>query len=304
MYSSHLGVFLSHSNFEGLLANVITYGDERPSRAGMTRSIFAPDPLRFDLSGGRVPLLTSKAVPWKMALREFMWMLSGSTSTKDLRKSSPAMADIWDNWSDKNGDLGPTYGAQYRNAGGQTLADSAQGYYNGDGADQLAQVINRLKADPFTRRAVISLWSALELPSMALEPCMVLFQFSRRGEHGQYLDLHVYQRSADMMLGVPFDLFQSGFLVHAVARELTLMGSPVKAGQLTWSAGDVHLYANQLEPANLQLTQDLTAEPMRAKISIDSFPSLRLLDGTLEPGHVRITDYNPEPAINGGKIAV
>lgn len=298
MYSTHLGGFLSHSNFEGLLGHVINFGDKRPSRAGMTQSIFAPDPLRFDLSGGRVPLLTSKAVPWKMALREFMWMLSGSTSTKDLRKSSPAMADIWDNWSDKFGDVGPTYGAQYRSAG------ATLGAQFHDGVDQLAQVIDRLKNDPFTRRAIISLWSAPELSEMALEPCMVLFQFSRRGERGQYLDLHVYQRSADMMLGVPFDLFQSGFLVHAVARELTLMGAPVEAGQLTWSAGDVHLYANQLEPAKLQLKQAFTAEPMSAKINIDSFPSLRLLDGTLEPGHVKITDYNPEPAINGGKIAV
>lgn len=291
--------------FEDLLFDVLTDGEARGSRAGRTRSLFAPDPLRYPLLGGRIPLLTSKGVPWKMALREFMWMLSGSTNTRDLRGSSPAMANIWDNWAQPNGSVGPTYGAQYRDAGGSFDAPHLYGEDASAGVDQLAQVIDRLAKTPDTRRAIISLWSAPELEAMTLEPCMVLFQFSRRGPSLEFLDLHVYQRSADMMLGVPFDLFQAGFLAHAVARELSVKrGQPVTARELTWSAGDVHLYENQIAPAELQLSQLAQAEPMRAKIVIDSHPSLSLLDGSLDPGNIKIIDYNPQPAINGGAIAV
>ncbi|AXH47354.1 thymidylate synthase [Microbacterium phage Eden] len=288
--------------FEELLHHTRVYGEKRPSRTGIpTRSIFSPDPLRYDLTDGRVPLITSKAVPWKMALREYMWMLSGSTSTRDLRRLSPAMADLWDLWANEKGDIGPTYGAQYRDAGGSLWGQSVVQ----NGVDQLTQVVKRLAETPDTRRALISLWSVPELQDMSLEPCMVLFQFSRRGPNFEFLDLHIYQRSADMMLGVPFDLFQGGVLTHLIARELRLaFGIEVTARGLTWSAGDVHIYENQLDAANIQLTQWAAMEEMRARIVVDPFPSLRLLDGTLEPGHITIRDYNPQPAIDAGKPAV
>lgn len=296
------------NSFESLLQQVLSFGESRGSRAGKTLSLFAPEPITFNLDGDRVALISSKKVPWKMALREFMWMLSGSTNVNDLRKSSPAMAAIWDNWADVNGFIGPTYGAQYRGAGAYEAAKYAQGYYNGDGVDQLAQVIDRLEETPDTRRALISLWSAPELEDMALEPCMVLFQFSRRGPNLEYLDLSVYQRSADMMLGVPFDLFQSSVLMHLVARELGRRGVRVSPRYLTWTGGDVHLYENQIEPAHQQLDQwrakpayEWTGLP---KIAIDPFPSLSILDGTLEPGHIDILGYTPLPAIDGGAIAV
>lgn len=293
-------------SFEELLHHVRVYGEKRSDRTGTgTRSIFAPDPLRFDLTDDHIPLITSKTVPWKMALQEYLWMLSGSTDTHDLAKRSPAMARIWDLWA-TDGDIGPTYGAQYRNAGGTLISPPMWNPGNRHyGVDQLREVVKRLAETPDTRRALISLWSVPELQDMSLEPCMVLFQFSRRGPRFDQLDLHIYQRSADMMLGVPFDLFQGGFLAHAVARELRLVyGQDVTAHHMTWSAGDVHVYESQLDPVDLQLKQWAHAEPMRAKINIDGYPSLRLLDGTLEAGHVRITDYNPQPAINGGPIAV
>lgn len=302
-------------SFEQLLVQVLEEGERRTDRTGTgTLSLFAPDPLRYDLRDGRVALITSKAVPWKMALREFMWMLTGSTNVNHLRQWSPAMAGIWDAWANKDGDLGPTYGAQYRDAGGSltrdVFAETAPGVFDwqqaGYGVDQLKEVVVRLMEAPDTRRAVISLWSVPELRDMAIEPCMVLFQFSLRGPNYDQLHVHVYQRSADMMLGVPFDLFQASVLAHLVARELTLLrpARPVEAVGLTWSAGDVHVYANQVAAAREQLGQWQEARPMRATISIDPFPSLRLLDSSLEPSHITVNDYHPAPAIDAGKPAV
>lgn len=290
--------------FESLLSAVRHNGEPRTDRTGTgTLSVFGPNPLRFDLEGGRVPLITSKAVPWKMALREFMWMLSGSTNVNDLRKSSPAMASIWDNWADKFGSIGPSYGAQYRNAGGSFEHIEEVGMDEWAtkevGVDQLARVVAMLAKTPNTRRALISLWSAPELDAMQLEPCMVTFQFSLRGPDLNRLQLHIYQRSADLMLGVPFDLFQGGVLTHLVARELMILtGRPIYADKLIWSAGDAHIYSNQLASVDTQLAQWSNAEPMNAKLRVDPFPSLRLLDGTLEPGHISVLDYNPQPAVS------
>ncbi|WNM67964.1 thymidylate synthase [Microbacterium phage Albedo] len=301
--------------FDDLLWKVLHHGERRTDRTGTgTLSLFAPDPLRYDLRDGRVALITSKKVPWKMALNEFMWMLTGSTNVEHLRQWSPAMADIWKAWANADGELGPTYGAQYRDAGGSLIDSRAtvnfEGAWNIDqrpaGVDQLREVILRLMDTRDTRRAVLSLWSVPELRDMAIEPCMVLFQFSLRGPNYDQLHVHVYQRSADMMLGVPFDLFQASVLAHLVARELTLLqpARPITAASLTWSAGDVHIYSNQIEAAREQLGQAVTAGPAHATIDIDTFPSLRLLDSTLEPSHITIRNYNPAPTINAGKPAV
>ncbi|QOP66650.1 thymidylate synthase [Microbacterium phage Lahqtemish] len=301
------------SSFEHLLSEVLEHGERRTDRTGTgTLSLFAPDPLRYDLRDGRVALITSKKVPWKMALNEFMWMLTGSTNVEHLRQWSPAMADIWKAWANDKGEIGPTYGAQYRDAGGSLLELEPPSW--GDpygqpvgtyGVDQLREVIFRLMDARDTRRAVLSLWSVPELRDMAIEPCMVLFQFSLRGPNYDQLHVHVYQRSADMMLGVPFDLFQASVLAHLVARELTLLqpARPITAAGLTWSAGDVHVYSNQIDAAWEQLGQ-ASSEPMRATIEIDTFPSLRLLDSSLEPDHITISNYNPAPAIDAGKPAV
>ncbi|QOC59509.1 thymidylate synthase [Microbacterium phage AnnaLie] len=300
------------TSFEQLLANVLEHGERRTDRTGTgTLSLFAPDPLRYDLRDGRVALITSKKVPWKMALNEFMWMLTGSTNVEHLRQWSPAMADIWKAWANADGELGPTYGAQYRDAGGSLLNSGismlpwGEGHLNA-GVDQLREVILRLMDTRDTRRAVLSLWSVPELRDMAIEPCMVLFQFSLRGPNYDQLHVHVYQRSADMMLGVPFDLFQASVLAHLVARELTLLqpARPITAAGLTWSAGDVHIYSNQFAAAREQLVQAESAGQMTAQIDVDTFPSLRLLDSTLEPDHIRIINYSPAPAIDAGKPAV
>ncbi|WMI34146.1 thymidylate synthase [Microbacterium phage Slay] len=300
------------SSFEHLLSEVLEHGERRTDRTGTgTLSLFAPDPLRYDLRDGRVALINSKKVPWKMALREFMWMLTGSTNVNHLRQWSPAMADIWKAWANADGEIGPTYGAQYRDAGGSLLNSAVsmlpwgEGHHTA-GVDQLREVILRLMDTRDTRRAVLSLWSVPELRDMAIEPCMVLFQFSLRGPNYDQLHVHVYQRSADMMLGVPFDLFQASVLAHLVARELTLLqpARPITAAGLTWSAGDVHIYSNQFAAAREQLVQAESAGQMGATIDIDTFPSLRLLDSTLEPDHITIRNYNPAPAINAGKPAV
>lgn len=297
--------------YDELLAHVLNNGERRDDRTGTgTRSLFAPPPLSFNLADGRVPLITSKKVAWKMALREFMWMLTGSTDINHLAQWSPVMASIWAPWADSDGLIGPTYGAQYRDAGGTLIIDRNYDEFQTGrpapnfGVDQVQKLIVDLLGTPNTRRALISLWSVPELPDMGIEPCMVLFQFSLRGEALDQLDLHVYQRSADMMLGVPFDLFQAGFLAHAVARELSILtGRAIQANRMTWSAGDVHIYSNQIEAARTQLGQAYHAEPMRARIAFDAFPGLRLLDSTLEPGHITVLDYNPEPAIDAGKPA-
>ncbi|QDH92436.1 thymidylate synthase [Microbacterium phage Celaena] len=295
-------------DFEDLLRHVVNNGERRTDRTNTgSLSVFAPPHLEYDLRGDRLALITSKRVPWKMALREFMWMLTGSTDVNHLRQWSPAMADLWALWANQDGLIGPTYGAQYRNAGGTIVAPDPwrEGEVTPYGVDQIEQTVKRLLEAPDTRRAVISLWSVPELRDMALEPCMVLFQFSLRGPNYTELHLHVYQRSADMMLGVPFDLFQASVLAHLVARELRLIsGKPVEATRLVWSAGDVHVYANQIEAARTQLSQAMHAEPVRATLKVDSYPRLRLLDSTLEPGNITVENYNPEPAIDAGKPAV
>jgi len=274
--------------YEGLLAQVRYNGEPRTDRTGTgTLSLFAPEPLRYRLDNFRVPLITSKAVSWRMALKEFMWMLSGSTNTHDLLNGS--MQAIWNNWADPDGELGPTYGAQYRNAGAE--------YDTGAGVDQLAEVIDRLVRTPDTRRALISLWSVPELEFMALEPCMVLFQFSLRGPNLDQLELHIYQRSADLMLGVPFDLFQGGLLAHLIARELTFRtGRLIQATSLTWSAGDTHIYNNQLDAVDQQLS--LTTWPhMNARVVLPGSDTIRLLDGSLTASHIDVINYHSAPAI-------
>lgn len=289
--------FAFNNPYDVLLSEVYYHGEVRTDRTGVgTRSIFAPNPLRFNLHNRGLALITSKQVAWRMATREFMWMLSGSTNTKDLQKTSAAMAMIWNNWSDENGDIGPTYGAQYRNSGHSHYAK---------GVDQLARVIETLTDKPDSRRALISLWGARELDAMGIEPCMVLFQFSLRGKDLDQLELHVYQRSADMMLGVPFDLFQASLLAHLVARELTMTSKRrITATDLIWSAGDVHIYENHLDAAHLQLNQALQAPLMSAKLDLPMSDSFRLLDNTLTAAHITVDAYHTAPAIAAGPIAV
>lgn len=294
--------------FERLLYEVLYYGETRTDRTRTgTLSLFAPRPLTYSLDSDSVPLITSKRVAWKSALAELFWMLSGSTDVADLRELSPSMANVWSNWADSLGDVGATYGAQYRNAGGTLLseehvsdgADLFHVHHPSAGIDQLRQTIVRLAGSPDTRRAVISLWSAPELSQMGIEPCLTSFQFSLRGDRYDRLSVHVYQRSADLMLGVPFDLFQVGVLTHLIARELRyITGRHISAHTMTWSAGDVHVYQNQTEAAILQLEQAAAAERPQARIDIHPSPSYSILDNTLQPHHVQVYDYNPMPAIS------
>lgn len=294
-------------NYETLLNDVLTRGDLRGDRTGTgTLSLFAPPPLTYSLRNFKVPLIQSKRVAAGMATAELLWMLHGSSRVDDLRAMSPRMADIWSSWADEHGSVGPTYGRQWRSAGG-SLTNGGWGANSHYGVDQLRKLVVQLAEQPYTRRAVVSLWSVPELDDMGIEPCMVLFQFSLRGDKYEDLELHVYQRSADMMLGVPFDLYQAGLLAHLVARELWLTtGRHITATKLTWSAGDVHVYLNQLDAARAQLQQWREAgHPGTAgQVGISPSPAVRLLDNTLQPEHIELFNYTPLPAIDAGAPAV
>jgi thymidylate synthase len=293
--------------YEDLLSDVLTYGEARDDRTGTgTLSLFAPQSLQFDLSNFRVPLIQSKRVAVGMATAEILWMLQGSSRIEDLRAMSPRMADIWSSWANDEGSVGPTYGRQWRSAGG-SLTNGGWGANSHYGVDQLRKLVVDLAQAPHTRRAVVSLWSVPELFDMGIEPCMVLFQFSLRGENYDRLHLHVYQRSADMMLGVPFDLYQAGLIAHLVARELWLTtGRHITATRLVWSAGDVHVYQNQVEAAEAQIAQWFEAglPGTAGNVGISPSPAVRLLDNTLHPEHIEVFNYNPLKPIDAGTPAV
>lgn len=240
-------------------------GDVREDRTGTgTYSVFGRQ-MRFDLSTGEFPLLTTKSVHFKSVLAELRWMLRGDTNIKDLD------ASIWDEWADQNGCLGPVYGKQWR------AWEGAQGHI-----DQIANVIEEIQNNPGSRRLVVSAWNVADLPRMALAPCHCLFQFYVEDD---LLHLQLYQRSADIFLGVPFNVASYAMLLKLVAETCGL-----RAGEFVHTFGDLHLYSNHVEQAREQLSR--TPLPL---------PELILQPGTdlfdLKPENVVLSGYNPHPAI-------
>lgn len=216
-----------------LLNRVLDYGDDRTERTGTgARSIFGHQ-MRFDLEAG-FPLLTTKKLHLKSIIHELLWFIAGDTNIAYLNRNN---VTIWDEWADENGELGPVYGRQWRSwpaPDGKTI-------------DQLAWVIDELKKNPSSRRLVVSAWNPAEIADMALPPCHCLFQFFvSKGR----LSCQLYQRSADIFLGVPFNIASYALLTHMVAQTAGL-----KVGDFVHTLGDAHLYHNHFEQAREQLSR-------------------------------------------------
>jgi len=226
-------------SYHDLLRHILDNGNDKGDRTGTgTRSVFGYQ-WRHDLATG-FPLLTTKRVHFKSVAYELLWFLKGGTNTAYLKEHG---VSIWDEWADSDGNLGPVYGKQWRtwqSPSGETI-------------DQLAIVIDELKRNPDSRRLVVSAWNAADLPAMALQPCHIMFQFYVANSK---LSCHMYQRSADVFLGVPFNIASYALLTHMVA-EVSGLG----VGDLVISFGDVHLYNNHFEQAQTQLARTPTALP-------------------------------------------
>jgi thymidylate synthase len=195
--------------------------------------------MRFDLSAG-FPLVTTKRVHLRSIVYELLWFLRGDTNVSWLREHG---VTIWDEWADEKGELGPVYGKQWR----AWLAP------DGRTVDQIAQAVEQLKRNPDSRRIIVSAWNVGELEQMALMPCHAFFQFHVAAKR---LSCQVYQRSADVFLGVPFNIASYALLVHMFAQQCDL-----EPGELIWTGGDCHLYLNHLEQADLQLGREPLAPP-------------------------------------------
>lgn len=252
-----------------LLRQILDRGVEKSDRTGTgTLSIFGPQ-MRFDLRD-RFPLLTTKKLHLKSIVHELVWFLSGSTNVSYLRAHG---VTIWDEWADGEGELGPVYGHQWR----------AWPARDGGSIDQIARLIEGLKSHPDSRRHIVSAWNPAEIDRMALPPCHALFQFYvARGE----LSCHLYQRSADVFLGVPFNIASYALLTAMVAQVTDL-----RPGELVHTLGDAHLYLNHLEAAREQLTRTPRDLPtLRLNPAVRSIFDFRFED-------VTVAGYDPLPAI-------
>jgi thymidylate synthase len=221
------------------LRHIRQSGARKEDRTGTgTLSVFGYQ-MRFDLAAG-FPLVTTKKLHVRSIIHELLWFLRGDTNVAYLRDHA---VTIWDEWADENGDLGPVYGKQWRR---WATADGRE-------IDQLSGIVDQLKANPDSRRLVVSAWNVGELDKMALLPCHAMFQFYVADNR---LSCQLYQRSADALLGVPFNIASYALLTHMVAEQCSL-----RAGDLVWTGGDCHLYLNHLEQADLQLSRTPFALP-------------------------------------------
>ncbi len=231
--------------------------------------------MRFDMSDGSFPLLTSKRVFFKAIVIELLWFLRGDTNIKYLQENG---ITIWDEWADEVGNLGPVYGKQWR---------SWQGYKGH--IDQIANLIHGLKKDPHGRRHIVSAWNPADIPNMALPPCHCLFQFYVGDD--ERLSLQLYQRSADIFLGVPFNIASYALLLKIVA---AMIGREV--GDFIHTFGDVHLYEKHVEPAKQQLSRQSRSFPqLIVGKDIKDFPTKELIN--LEYKDFKLVNYDPHPKI-------
>jgi thymidylate synthase len=215
------------------LRHIRERGASKDDRTGTgTLSVFGYQ-MRFDLTTG-FPLVTTKKLHLRSIIYELLWFLRGDTNVKYLHEHG---VSIWDEWADKNGDLGPVYGKQWR----------SWPTPDGRNIDQLSQVIEQLKSNPNSRRILVNAWNVGELDRMALLPCHALFQFYVAGGR---LSCQLYQRSADALLGVPFNIASYALLTHMIAQQCAL-----EVGDFVWTGGDCHLYLNHLEQTDLQLSR-------------------------------------------------
>jgi thymidylate synthase len=266
---------MSEHPYEDLLRYVRRHGARKQNRTQVpSYSVFGYQ-MRFDLTKG-FPLVTTKKVHLKSVVEELLWFLRGETNVASLRAAG---VSIWDEWADAAGELGPVYGKQWRD----WVAP------DGRHIDQMAGLVARLKSDPDSRRHIVSAWNVGELEQMALMPCHAFFQFYVLDGR---LSCQLYQRSADVFLGVPFNIASYALLVHLIAQQCDL-----QAHDLVWTGGDCHLYENHLEQADLQLAREPLPLPRLALTRrAPSLFAYRFED-------IAILDYRHHPAI-AGKVAV
>ncbi len=252
-----------------LMRHILEHGARKDDRTGTgTLSVFGPQ-LRFDLQAG-FPLLTTKKVHLKSIIHELLWFLKGETNTRYLKENG---VRIWDEWADENGELGPVYGYQWRSWPAP----------DGRHIDQISKVIEDIKNNPNSRRLIVSAWNVADLDKMALLPCHAFFQFYVADGK---LSCQLYQRSADLFLGVPFNIASYALLTLMVAQVCGL-----KPGEFVHALGDTHLYSNHLEQAREQLTRTPRKPPvMKLNPAIRNIFDFKFEDFTLEA-------YDPHPAI-------
>lgn len=257
------------NTYLNLLKHILDHGIEKTDRTGTgTLSVFGYQ-MRFDLAA-YFPLMTTKKMHTRSIIHELLWFLQGNTNIAYLNQHG---VTIWDEWANKAGDLGPVYGKQWRSWVG----------VDGKVHDQLSDVIQQIKTNPDSRRLIVSAWNVGELEQMALMPCHVLFQFYVAHHR---LSCQLYQRSADVFLGVPFNIASYALLTHMIAQQCDL-----EVGEFVWSGGDCHLYLNHLEQARLQVAREPLSPPqLRIARKPDSLFSYQFEDFIFE-------NYESYPAI-------
>jgi thymidylate synthase len=271
-----------------MLRHVLAHGERREDRTGTgTLSVFGWQS-RWDLAEG-FPLLTTKKVHFKSVVHELLWFLKGDTNIAYLKENG---VSIWDEWADLDGDLGPVYGHQWRHFGADPKALKGQGRGQANdgsgqvfqGVDQIADILRQLRTKPRSRRILVSAWNPVDVPSMALPPCHTLFQLYVHVD-GR-LDCQLYQRSADLFLGVPFNIASYALLTHLLAQAAGL-----KPGTFVHSFGDLHLYLNHLEQAKLQLAREPRALPTLAlNPAVADLYAFKAED-------IQLEHYDPHPGI-------
>ncbi|WP_251151360.1 thymidylate synthase [Cellulosimicrobium sp. Marseille-Q4280] len=258
----------SSNQYETLLADVLANGAERGDRTGTgTIGVFGRQ-IRFDLAEG-FPLVTTKKVHLRSIIGELLWFLRGDSNVRWLQERG---IRIWDEWADENGDLGPVYGVQWRSWPAP----------DGEHIDQIARVMDSLRTNPDSRRHIVSAWNPAEVDDMALPPCHALFQFYVADGR---LSCQLYQRSADLFLGVPFNIASYALLTHMVAQQLDL-----EVGEFVWTGGDVHIYSNHVEQVRTQLARDPYPYPT---LELRRAPSLF----EYEIDDVQVVGYQHHPGI-------
>ncbi len=256
------------TQYEDLLRHVLDTGARKADRTGTgTRSIFGHQ-LRYRLSDG-FPLITTKKVGFRSIAYELLWFLRGDANVTWLQENG---VTIWDEWAAPDGDLGPVYGVQWR----------SWPTPDGGHVDQISEVLRALRENPDSRRIIVSAWNVADIPRMALPPCHAFFQFYVADGT---LSCQLYQRSADLFLGVPFNIASYALLTHMIAEQVGL-----RVGDFVWTGGDCHIYDNHEDQVRTQLARE--ARPFPA---LDMKPAGSLFDYTYE--HFALDGYDPHPAI-------
>jgi thymidylate synthase len=262
--------------YHDLLKHVLKNGETTSNRTGIdTISVFGTQ-TRYDLRQG-FPLVTTKKVFTKAIIHELLWFLKGSTNIEYLKENG---VSIWDEWADEKGNLGPVYGKQWRSWPKGAIHS----------IDQIADLISNLKSNPKSRRHIVSAWNPVDIPDMALPPCHTMFQFNVN--NNKELSCQLYQRSADLFLGAPFNIASYALLTHMVAQVTDL-----KVGEFIHTIGDAHIYTNHLEQCKIQLERDFYELPQ-----LWLNPEIKTIDG-FKYDDIKIVNYKSHPSLKG-EVAV